>query len=85
MFTKKLIHYSSYNLKGDQYDTLVKKHGVYLPSKNSAVMTDDYVQGVFVNKYFSFKIDDITWEPLTCPGKTANQIFFEISKAFRDQ
>ena len=68
----KLIHYSSYNLKGDQYDILSKKHGVYLPSKSSAVMTDEYLEAVWINRFFSFKTDDITWEPLTCPGKTAN-------------
>ena len=45
-------------------------------------MQDEYIEGVFVNKYFSFRKDDITWDNQTCPGKTANQIFFEISKAF---
>ena len=40
---KKLIHYSSYNLKEDQYNELKKKYNVYLPSKHCAVMTDDYL------------------------------------------
>ena len=48
-------------------------------------MQDDYLQGVFTNQYFSFKNSDITWDPLTCQGKTTNQIFFEIAKAFKEQ
>jgi len=35
---KKLIHYSSYEKKEDQYNELKKKFGVYLPSKHCSVM-----------------------------------------------
>ena len=45
----KLIHYSLYERKKEQYNELKDKHSVYLPSYHSAVMTDDYLMGVFTN------------------------------------
>ena len=45
----KLIHYSLYERKKEQYIELKDKHSVYLPSYHSAVMTDDYLMGVFTN------------------------------------